>query len=177
LPAVCGGNLCVMGYEELGVGIDLQIEILKNPLVMDLLISFLYSSAFSNRQRLDLLFPSSVKVYDQNNIEHSFITQVQLSLLLSLPSLHTKGSPGVVIHNYPLLQSLVELIPSVNQLSLWSHEKVLKEKLNEIHVLLFPLLLWLLRSNRSYLRILGDDEVPNVSIYRSNLSFSSFAHL
>lgn len=71
-----------MGYEELGVGIDLQKEIIKNQSVIDLLISFLYASAFSCRQRLDLLFPTSVKAYDRNNIEHSFVMQVFSTTLL-----------------------------------------------------------------------------------------------
>jgi hypothetical protein len=91
-----------MGYEELGVGIDLQKEILKNPSVIDLLISFLYSSAFSHRQRLDLIFPTSIKVFDQNNIEHSFVLQVlpfplfYLSLTLDL-SLRVRTGPRAII--------------------------------------------------------------------------------
>lgn len=44
----------------------------------------------------------------------------------------------------------------------WSHHGELKDHLNSIHPLIYPLLLWLVRSNRSYLRLLDPVEVPGV---------------
>lgn len=75
-PVVCGSLLCVMAYEELGVGIDLKNEIQLNPLVIDFFISLLSFGALDTlRKRLDLLFPSTVKAY-HNNQERSFLTEV-----------------------------------------------------------------------------------------------------
>jgi hypothetical protein len=85
LPEVCGHKLCVMSYEELGVGIDLPREILKSPLIIDLFISFFVAATCSsNQKRLDLMFPSSVRVYDDNHVERSFLILVTHSLVYSL---------------------------------------------------------------------------------------------
>lgn len=57
------------------------------------------------------------------------------------------------------------MIPSVSDLARWSESNELKDQLNLIHPLIYPLLLWLVQSNRTYLRLLDPDEVPEV---RSN---------
>ena len=75
-PAICGSPLCVMSYEELGVGIDLQHEIIANPLLIDLFIALLSFATinFANK-RINLMFPSSVKAYE-NGVEKSFTLHV-----------------------------------------------------------------------------------------------------
>lgn len=78
-PVVCGRNICIMGYEDLGVGIDLQREVIANPLIIDLFISLLYFGLRDQMtKRLNLMFPSSVKSYDSNGQELSFISTVSI---------------------------------------------------------------------------------------------------
>jgi hypothetical protein len=69
---------------------------------------------------------------------------------------------GTITHNYALLQEVINLIPSVDELVSRAQDKELKESLNAIDLLIYPLLLWLVRSNRSYLRLLSENEIPEV---------------
>ncbi|KAI8672201.1 hypothetical protein LRP88_03284 [Fusarium phalaenopsidis] len=50
-PFVCGNLLCLYQYLSLGFGQSIEHDIINNPAVVDLLISFFYSAVFSNRLR------------------------------------------------------------------------------------------------------------------------------
>jgi hypothetical protein len=75
VPLVCGKELCVMSYEELGVGVDLHDEILRDPSLLDLLISLFYSWAHSTR--CELMFPTEVRAFGEDGVERSFILEVR----------------------------------------------------------------------------------------------------
>ena len=57
-PATCSADLCVHGYNQYGLGLDVYNELLTNRRVADLLISVFYAAATSNR--IDLCFPNHV---------------------------------------------------------------------------------------------------------------------
>jgi hypothetical protein len=67
-----------MSYEDLGVGIDLESEILKSPIVFDLLISFFYVAAH-NHKRIDLMFPSNVHAFNHDGTELNFLLTVYIN--------------------------------------------------------------------------------------------------
>lgn len=66
-----------MSYEELGVGVDLQHEIIANQVIIDFFISLLYFGTVNKAsKRLDLMFPRTVKAY-ANNVELGFTHMVR----------------------------------------------------------------------------------------------------
>lgn len=50
-PFVCGNLLCLYQYLSLGFGQSIEHDIINNPAVVDLLISFFYCAVFNNRLR------------------------------------------------------------------------------------------------------------------------------
>lgn len=50
-PFVCGNLLCLYQYLSLGFGQSIEHDIVNNPAVVDLLISFFYCAVFNNRLR------------------------------------------------------------------------------------------------------------------------------
>jgi len=63
-----------MSYEELGVGVDISVEMQKEPKVFDLLISILYSAAFGGR--IELVYPDNVRALSTDGIEIGFMNNV-----------------------------------------------------------------------------------------------------
>ncbi|KAL1857150.1 hypothetical protein Plec18170_003266 [Paecilomyces lecythidis] len=66
-PYVCSNDLCLYQYLSLGFGPSLEFEIISQPNVVDLLISFAYSSASGDRLRdfptgLGIMIPAGTEV-------------------------------------------------------------------------------------------------------------------
>eukprot|EP00456_Euglypha_rotunda_P048350 TRINITY_DN3876_c0_g1_i11.p1 TRINITY_DN3876_c0_g1~~TRINITY_DN3876_c0_g1_i11.p1 ORF type:complete len:235 (+),score=17.95 TRINITY_DN3876_c0_g1_i11:81-785(+) len=58
-----------------------------------------------------------------------------------------------------LLERVMNLIPSVKDMQKIKTSKALKAYLDDYHLLIYPLLLWLITSNRSHLRKLTSSEI------------------
>jgi len=84
-PVVCSKELCTMGYEELGVGLDVEMELVRDPNVVDLQISLLYSAAHNGR--VELAFPATVRAIDASGHEHSFLCGSKSEVLNGLHNL------------------------------------------------------------------------------------------
>ena len=70
-PACCPKPLCVMGYEEYGLGQNLASELVRAGSVIDLLISFLWSAVFGGR--ISLMYPGTVSKEQPDGTIRSFL--------------------------------------------------------------------------------------------------------
>ncbi|CAG8455032.1 3095_t:CDS:10 [Ambispora leptoticha] len=60
--------------------------------------------------------------------------------------------------NYTLLQTVIDRLPSVNVMVEYAKKKTLKAELDQLDLLCFPLLSWIISSNRTHLRLLESNE-------------------
>lgn len=141
-PTVCCKPLCKFAFEDIGVGWDLATMIEVEPDVFDLLFSFLYASIAGGR--IELHFPDNV---------HAKCTKTS-----NITFLNSDGT-----QNITLLRHVVDMVPSVDDML--SHLGNLREYLDSIHILIYPLLRWMITTNRSHLRAL-----PSSVLSSSDLS-------
>lgn len=137
-PSICDSGLCSFQYEEIGLGFDLETEIMIRPEVTDLLISLCYAAAVD--RRLHLYPPQNVRV---------------------------KGEDGAIFSGdgdwLSVLQTL-DMCPSLSEMTNMIASQKLHENLNALNPKLIPLLKWVITSNRSHVRILPKgDQIPEIS--------------
>src|SRR5690606_34202469 len=130
----------------LGIGIDVVGALLHNSDVVDILISLTYSAAQlhinTNGTRELNPFPSAIEV----------------------DGLHFRGSNGKDVQ---LIIDVLDKMPPVDDMAKASKgdQKTLKEYLDRKHKLAFPLLRWILASNRAHIspvpRALRISQIPN----------------
>lgn len=101
---------------------DVAAEILRDADVMDLMITMLYCACQAGR--IELAFPDAVRVQTADGLEHSFMN---------------RGS-----QNKERLAAAVELIPSVDEMVAFAQQGCLRQHLDSLDVLLYPLLRWLI---------------------------------
>ena len=120
---------------------------LSNPSIMDFLISILYSAAYGGRVLLS--FPDKQVVAGAGNL-----------------SFYENDAPNV-----SLLQVVLSKVPSVSDMvSVVVHheglaekcELALKEYLDAIDIMVYPLLVWLTDPHRPGTRLLPDEENPSI---------------
>eukprot|EP00478_Filoreta_tenera_P000560 GABV01000565.1.p1 GENE.GABV01000565.1~~GABV01000565.1.p1 ORF type:complete len:397 (+),score=111.12 GABV01000565.1:104-1192(+) len=142
-PTVCSRPSCSFSYEEIGLGFDLSYSILNEPELVDLLILLCYSATTSNR--ISLLFPDGVRGGDPATRHLSFMT----------------GTPDHPAQDVEKLKDVLQKCPSVDdliQICRLGGNSALKAQLSALDPLLYPLLQWLLTSNRAHLRLLRPEE-------------------
>jgi hypothetical protein len=137
-PVVCDKELCVYKYEELGLGADIAAEIRNAPEIVDLLISFAYASAYQSR--IELFFPNNVRARVKDGDDVMF-----------------QGS--TMQEKTAAVQKVLAALPSVKEMGQCQTTAELKAKLDQLHVLCYPLMRWLITSNRSHLRKLSKSEL------------------
>lgn len=84
-PVVCSNELCIMGYEELGVGLDLQSEIHRFPDIVDLMFQFLWSAV--NGGRIECLYPQGLHCSDMTFDNNKDLLREVCSLVPSVETL------------------------------------------------------------------------------------------
>ena len=118
-PYVCGDSLCLFQYMSLGFGPSIEYEILRQPLVVDLLVSFCYASLVK-RPMGDW---------------HSYrIREFPTGLSLSVPNIRIGPMPGQKGYTPPMAG---QIMGQINAPSLVDHMKV-KFKPGESSVFLTP---------------------------------------
>ncbi|KAG9297568.1 hypothetical protein G9A89_007643 [Geosiphon pyriformis] len=60
--------------------------------------------------------------------------------------------------NYLLIQAVINRLPSVSAMVQYAQKKILKAELDKLDPLCFPLLSWIISSNRTHLRLLESEE-------------------
>jgi hypothetical protein len=142
-PSVCDSALCTFSSEQYGLGQDVVAMLQHNPEVFDLLISSTWSITHraldnSTDGKRFSPFPSGVEVNDLNGKLLTFM----------------KGSDN----NYNLIKDALYALPSVKDMAGYGTSQSLKKFLDSKHPMAFPLLRWILTSNRTHLAKLKPEE-------------------
>uniref|UniRef100_A0A6B2L8T5 Poly [ADP-ribose] polymerase n=1 Tax=Arcella intermedia TaxID=1963864 RepID=A0A6B2L8T5_9EUKA len=155
-PSICEDKLCVFGLEQYGLGLDPAAEISSNPEVVDLLISFTRGAVHGADIRRFQPYPRHV---ESPNGDKSFV-------------LNKNAEP--TNSDMPLVGRVIDLFPSVQQMSQFKTSTLLREHLDKLDVLAYPLLRWILTSARAHLALLKPHErIPDVGTDYQFLLLSS----
>lgn len=140
-PTVCDSPLCVFSHEEYGLGVDLESVIKESPEVVDLAITMTYAAAKANKTRYDPFepFPMGLQATLKDGSKATFLTPDNK-------------------RNHEKVREVLEKIPSLTILTSWIDKGILKDSCDELDPLLYPLLRWILASNRSHLKKLDPEE-------------------
>lgn len=144
-PTVCDKELCIHSLYEHGLGIDLVNEIKNNGKVVDLLISFCYSALMMKKNGRKVLEPYPVQLTCN---EQPMTDEGLEKLLDNIPSIdEMKKKAGS-------LQQLRDYL-SLFSLFSWFFLKFFFSNFMKatIHADIFPLLRWIISSNRSHLAV------------------------
>ncbi|CAL1530084.1 unnamed protein product [Lymnaea stagnalis] len=134
-PVVCHNPLCIFSFQTLGVMADAADSIDTQPEVVNLLI--LLTKAAANSTRWDqILLPYPTVVHPKK---------------LHKLALYEKKK------NIEKLRAIFKCMPMMEKL-VQHNEKDLRVLLDERHMLCYPLLRWIISSNRSYIVKLPPDQ-------------------
>lgn len=142
-PSICDSALCTFSSEQYGLGQDVSAMLQYSPEVFDLLISStaaIAARAISRSADAERFspFPSGVEVTDRTSKMKTFMN----------------GSTN----NYQLISEVLNKLPSVKDMAQYPNSRVLRSALDAQHPLAFPLLRWILTSNRTHLAKLKPEE-------------------
>lgn len=145
-PSICDSALCTYSSEQYGLGQDVSAMLKYSPEIVDLLICATYSIAkrsdgsSSDAKRFNPL-PVGVEVTDPKKSE-AMLTFIS----------------GKDNFNYTLVKQVLDSLPSVADMANFSNSAALKKHLDSKNPLAFPLLRWILTSNRTHLAKLKQEE-------------------
>ncbi|XP_041368398.1 protein mono-ADP-ribosyltransferase PARP6-like [Gigantopelta aegis] len=133
-PTVCSRDLCVFAFQTLGVMVDAADDIATGAEVFVLLMQMTIAASKSNRKTI--IFDPYPSVVDPSNAQ-----------VLALNPKH---------RDFNKIQSVVDRLPSVEEMMRYSSSQ-LKRELDLRHRLAYPLLMWIITSNRSHIVKLPTD--------------------
>jgi hypothetical protein len=120
------------------MGFDLLSEIQASGEVVDLLISF--ACAACGNGKIDFFYPENVSYFKPDGTLLSFLKSDQKA------------------HDHQKLLGVLDRIPAIKSMQKYKTSSELKWHLDQIHELIYPLLVWLITTNRAYLRPLRPKE-------------------
>lgn len=150
-PSICDDLLCKYSYDQYGLGADVASEIQHHPDVVDLLVSITYAASQGDARRF-APFPE--------NVEH----RIKVDGKETVTNFGTSKSP-----NAYLITQVLNTLPPINDLVKFKSSEELRAFLATKHDLLFPLLRWIITSNRAHLARLKTHE--KITAAGSNLQF------
>ena len=127
-PSVCSRELCCFSFQQMGVMNDATDSLATGAEVTDLLVA-LAKAALKSKRR-DIIFDPYPTVVDPNNPKELILTPKR--------------------KNFTLLESLFDKIEEIG-FSEFIDSQHFQQKLNESDALLYPLVSWLVMSNRSHI--------------------------
>ena len=134
--AVCDAPTCSFALEQFGIGCNPLTELQRSGELVDIMLSLssaaIIGSASGNRDSFNP-FCDCIDVAGPE------------------PSLPTTFRKDKDTKDFALLKQVFEKMPNVNDMAACKTNNDLKKKLDEIHHLTYPLLQWILSSNRSHL--------------------------
>eukprot|EP01127_Copromyxa_protea_P014223 TRINITY_DN3918_c0_g1_i2.p1 TRINITY_DN3918_c0_g1~~TRINITY_DN3918_c0_g1_i2.p1 ORF type:complete len:560 (-),score=88.31 TRINITY_DN3918_c0_g1_i2:72-1751(-) len=146
-PTICDKPLCHFSYDEFGLGVDPISEIHLHPETVDLLISFTYAAAIGGDVRRFTPFPKNVEATWKDATGQPctarFIKDV-------------KAEP--TNQDLTIIRKVMDAFPSVEDMSKFNSTAQLKRDLDSRDRLAFPLLRWILTSNRAHIALLSPAE-------------------
>jgi len=128
-PAVCSRELCCWSFQQLGVGADAADDIATEAEVVDLLVCIATVAAKSNRR--DVIFDPFPTVFDPNDRSKKILDPTR--------------------KDFDLIQKLLDSMPSVEEMTQAKDFMSMKERMDKAHLYCFPLLQWIISSNRSHI--------------------------
>eukprot|EP01027_Heterolobosea_sp_BB2_P003868 GEZU01005824.1.p1 GENE.GEZU01005824.1~~GEZU01005824.1.p1 ORF type:complete len:667 (+),score=191.50 GEZU01005824.1:150-2150(+) len=163
-PTVCPNPLCVFSHEMYGLGVDLGSEIKAHPDIVDLMITMGVAACNSYTSNYTAFepFPEGVEVKRVNP------TTGEVEVLSFMNNSNNNSSGGYNRHgtaeqnssrNFNRVKECLEKIPALTKLQQWQEANILKAELDKLDPLAYPLLRWLLASNRSHLKKLKPKEM------------------
>jgi hypothetical protein len=141
-PTICDNPLCQFSYDQYGLGADVAAAIKHHPEVVDLLVSITDAAAQGDFRRFNP-YPHHVEVKYKDNgkeVVKSF----------------TVGKDGKDLN---LIHRLLDMLPPIKELQKFDTSDQIRQFCNEKDKLLFPLLRWIITSNRAHLAGLKSSEV------------------
>jgi len=156
-PSICDKPLCAFGYDQFGVGVDLAAEIQNNSEVVDLLISFTCATSKADVRRFTP-FPKHIEVTWKDAEGKPQIAKF-MENSGSVPTAADAAKVSAVIDKFPAVAEMQKFESSV----------ALKEGLDKLDRLCFPLLRWILTSNRAHVTKCKESEM--ISTLGSKLQF------
>jgi len=145
-PAVCQAPTCQFQFCELGLGFNLAHEIQTQRKIMDMYISMMCSSIQANK--ILLCFPRGVRSRENQSFMNG-----------STPD---PAKLKNIVDKIPNLQQLQQHLDDAknsrkNEAGLPA-DSYLRKQLKKVDPLIYPLLKWIVTSNRAYLRELRPNE-------------------
>jgi len=137
-PTVCSQDLCNFQFTNMGLGINVENEILKSPQACDLLISMTTGASFSGR--FFEPFPTVEAVVQDATTGEG----VKLSFDRNKPR-----EVSDVLQKCPSIQKMTEMVK----------RGTLREELEILHPLLYKLLRWIMGTNRCHLHFITDSSM------------------
>jgi len=133
-PSICDSPLCLYSYDQYGLGVDVAAIIKSKGQVVDLLISSTKAAAMGDIKRFNP-FPNAIEVRQVvggKEVIHTFK--------------NSSGKPDKT-----KVGNVLEKIPSIADLQKFPDSPTIKEYLDGIDILCYPLLRWCLTSNRAHM--------------------------
>lgn len=143
-PSICDSALCTFSAEQYGLGLDVVAALQHDPDVFDLLIcttSAITQRALSGNtadQKRFAPFPVGIEVTDPKG---------------KIMTFNSGSNP-----NISAVRDALAALPSVHEMAQYSNSQELKKFLDSKNVMSYPLLRWILTSNRTHLAKLKPDE-------------------
>eukprot|EP00698_Gefionella_okellyi_P020493 TRINITY_DN643_c0_g1_i1.p1 TRINITY_DN643_c0_g1~~TRINITY_DN643_c0_g1_i1.p1 ORF type:complete len:652 (-),score=119.59 TRINITY_DN643_c0_g1_i1:302-2257(-) len=147
-PCVCDKPLCTFSFMQYGLGEDVGEYVQSHPEVTDLLIVLTNAAAHGDVKRFNP-FPAGVET---RVVTTPADTQSKLcETVYNFLDEHNQPSPAKVVE-------VLRLMPKVDWMLQYKTTERLRDALTVIHPLCFPLLRWIITSNRTHLELLQPDQ-------------------
>jgi hypothetical protein len=149
--AICDKELCQHSMENYGLGVDVVSELNRHPVVCELLICLTLNAASVANGGRDVLNPMCPFELDrERHPDHTG------------PTSFMKAGDA---KDSALMMEVIQLMPSIADMVRLGAEgtTALRAQLTALHALMYPLLQWILSSNRAHLQhIEKKNEIPGV---------------
>lgn len=142
-PVACEKQICVFSYEQFGLGVDIESQILKYPDLVDLSITLALAACEVGTINPFEPYPEGLEAIVKNKDTGK---EVKFDLKRKDENDNSK------------IKEVLEKYPAVSELKKWASKGTLREELDKIHALSFGLMRWLIASNRCHLKKLTDKE-------------------
>jgi hypothetical protein len=131
-PTICSNQLCSFQFTSLGLGVDVEREIIRSPEIVDLLICFTAAGTLQP----DRFNPFPDVQRRVGKADESFNS------------------------NAHLLQTAIVQMPKVADLVQMARDGTLRASLEKLHPLLYLLLRWIVSTTLAHIELLHDKSVP-----------------
>jgi hypothetical protein len=142
-PVACEKAICIFSYEQFGLGVDIESQILKYPDIIDLSITLAIAACEIGTINPFEPYPEGLEVTTKNKDTGK---ETKYDLKRKDENDNSK------------MKDVLDKFPAVAEMKKWCGKGVLREELDKLHPLCWPVLRWLIASNRCYLKKLTEKE-------------------